>query len=227
MGRISFRPPPTSHPPQETHVEEKKTEAEKAIPVPEHPVAVHNLEEKARPVIQQATKQPRVIEIDLSSRVVEVQLRPEEVPSFPPVIKIDPLNIPSVIGPFVLPDRVPDHVSLPSVIKIEIPQPSPIPLLVCPIANVPPPEINLPPLVLRTPAIPESALLKVEGLGRKLRAGDVVDSASLPPPTRSWNPDTGNKVVRWFDAQWKSDGDYELTNYCLFSTHMELELRRL
>lgn len=95
-----------------------------------------------------------------------------------------------------------------------------------------PPEIKITAPVDKEckPILPEpkkSVTPEPECLGRKLAPGDVVDGDVLPPSEKSWNPATKNKVVRWFDMQWKSDGNYELVNWCVFMTHMELELRRL
>jgi hypothetical protein len=81
-----------------------------------------------------------------------------------------------------------------------------------------PDEVILP--VLEKTVINESA-------GRHLTFGDLVDGETLPPSDKKWNPAQGNKTVRWFDMQWKSDGNYVLVNWCVFATHMELELKKL
>jgi hypothetical protein len=83
--------------------------------------------------------------------------------------------------------------------------------------------------IIPTPVLPlpkPEEKVKNAVSGTVLKKGDLVEATIMPPSGKPWNPDNDNRVVRWFGTAWKCDGDYELVNYCLFPTHMELELRR-
>lgn len=224
MGRVSIAAPavtvsrkpepikPKPQPPQVAHVEEKKT-----LPPPspyEAPVAVHNMGN------DQSQLPPVII---------------------PPVINFESVAIPSFMGQMPIVDRIPDNISLPPQITIQWPSNIPSVILL-PIPSLPeevqlpevpsPSQIILPTIILKPPSLPDSARPKFHPLpqptcfGNKLKPGDMVDSTAMPFASKPWNPDSSNKVVRWFDTRWKCDGEYELLNYCVFSTHMELELKQ-
>lgn len=235
MGRVQNKPaqpaPQASkpQPPVVHHVEEVKP-----IPAVEQPLAVHNLTETVvNPIPPQP---PSVIEIEFDTppSVILIPLPP----SLPDII-IPPLSLPQVISlpPLIFgtPDLSAD-IGIPSVIVIDPPLPAPS--LKVPDPKAPPAlKIEYKPEPVKVPVEEEcKPILPVppkpvkpepKCLGRKLAAGEVVDGDTLPPSEKKWNPAPENKVVRWFDMQWKSDGVYELVNWCVFMTHMELELRRL
>jgi len=191
--------------------------------MPEPPVGVHNLggEVKEPVVVMRKISPPIIVHTDMANMVTvtEVQVDPKLEASLPPVIKIEPANIPSIIGPFVVPERVAESILLPPIIAVQPQVPVevklPVPIIPC--------------LPDKSEALPElpKPVKQEETLGTKLVPGQVVDADKLPPPARPWNPDPKNKHLVWFDTKWRSDGEYELVNYCLFPMHMELELRRL
>lgn len=236
MGRVQSKPAPPAPqaskpqpPPAQPHVEEVKP-----IPAVEQPLAVHNL---AKSVVSPIPPElPSVIEIEFDPPPGVILL--PLPPSFPDII-VPPLSLPQVISLPPLIFGTPDlnaDVGLPSIIVIDPPLPAPS--LKLPDPEAPPGlkielKLDLKDLpadehcVAILPQPKKQVKPEPKCLGRKLAAGEVVDGDTLPPSEKKWNPAPENKVVRWFDMQWKSDGVYELVNWCVFMTHMELELRRL
>lgn len=226
MGRVTQQPPaPPEQPPVQAPEPQPVTPAKphhveevKPIPVVEPPVAVHNLAE---------TPPPTVISKPI-------------LPAEPVVIEIDPATVPQLVGTeiTVSPDLIASVITVkpPTVEVVEMTTHVAVP--VAPVVSVPPLQFPafgfhgplVPPPIEAKPDLPEPkkpVTTEPECLGRKLSPGDIVDGDILPPSEKKWQPAADNKTVRWFDMQWKSDGNYELVNWCVFMTHMELELRRL
>lgn len=215
MGRVTQT---TSSPPQvqSPEVQDLPVKETKPIPVIELPLAIHNLEPISQTIISKPIIPPKpiVIEIDPTTVLEITKPTPQVVVSLPPIQlqKVVEIEEPTKI-------KIP-LISVPQIEIVKhdkefIASPDPVPY-------APPTKTESPLLTPAETAIPESSCL-----GRKLSPGDIVDGDILPPSEKKWNPTTDNKVVRWFDMQWKSDGNYELVNWCVFMTHMELELRKL
>lgn len=132
-----------------------------------------------------------------------------------------------------------EHVSItpiprlePIIIEFDLPEQIVFPVLVIPpelsmitFVMPPAPQIDMPPIII--PPCPVDLTLPVKPVsGTRVGVGDVVDSENMPFAARPWSPDPAHHTVRCFDSTWRSNGEYDIVNYCLFPTHMELELRK-
>lgn len=212
MGRITQQSNQPIQPIQASEVKSvcqskstEKIKEIKQIPLIEKPVAIHNLSE-------------------------QIVVNKPILPPTPIIIEIDPATVPQMIitSPVNHKEIVQDvNIVKEEPIKVEIKKTisAPVPLKLEPTVITSPAVENTSSFVL--PDNNKPAKFEEECLGRKLSPGDIVDGDILPPSDKKWNPDAKNKTIRWFDMQWKSDGNYELINWCVFMTHMELELRKL
>ncbi len=87
--------------------------------------------------------------------------------------------------------------------------------------------ISIPSIIDEHWGIPPITVTEVRKADSLLKSGEWIGRDDVVPTSgKTYDPTPGNKIVRVFDGHWQADQDYLIVNYCVFPTHLELELQK-